>query len=143
MAFYEYTHIIQYTMKKETPTFWVSNISNRNVSLADLNLTIKAFSSVNLLDKKHYQYTSDQLTKSVESGSIFKKRDKIIVRKVAPEVLKANVPLTRETFIPSRERSVLSIKEENYDELNLSDEEFAKENADIASLDEKTITKKV
>lgn len=131
------------TMKTEAPTFWVTNISPRNVSLADLNLTIRAFSSVNLLDKKHYQYTLEQLQKSVEAGSIFKKRDKIIVRKIAPEVLKANVPLTRETFIPSRERSIFSIKEEKYDELNLSNEEYAKENADIVILDEKPLIKKV
>jgi len=120
-----------------------------NVSLADLNLTIKAYSSVNLLDKKHYQYTLEQLIKSVEAGSIFKKRDKIVVRKIAPEILKANVPLTRETFIPTRERSLLSIKEENYEELNLSeadqkksDEEFAKANADLADADSKPLPQK-
>lgn len=137
-------------MKKEEPTFWVTNISNMNVSLADLNLTVKAFSSVNLLDKKHYYYTQEQLTKSFESGSIHKKRDKIIVRKVAPEILKANVPLTRETFIPTRERSLLAIKEENYEELTLSEEEqkksdemFAKENADTADADTKPMLQKV
>lgn len=137
-------------MKKEEPTFWVTNISNMNVSLADLNLTVKAFSSVNLLDKKHYYYTQEQLTKSFESGSIHKKRDKIIVRKVAPEILKANVPLTRETFIPSRERSLLAIKEENYEELTLSEEDqkksdemFAKENADTADADTKPMIQKV
>lgn len=136
-------------MKKESPTFWVTNISPMNVSLADLNLTIKAYSSVNLLDKKHYQYTLEQLIKSVEAGSIFKKRDKIVVRKIAPEILKANVPLTRETFIPTRERSLLSIKEENYEELNLSeadqkksDEEFAKANADLADADSKPLPQK-
>lgn len=130
-------------MKKEAPTFWVTNISPMNVSLADLALTIKAYSSVNLLDVKHYQYTKEQLQKSFESGSIFKKRDKIVVRKIAPEILKANVPLTRETFIPSRERSTLVIKEENYEELNVSDEEFAEENADIVELDNQPINKKV
>lgn len=137
-------------MKKPETTFWVTNISNMNVSLADLNLTVKAYSSVNLLDKKHYYYTLEQLTKSHESGSIFKKRDKIIVRKVAPEVLKANIPLTRETFIPTRERSVLEIKEENYEELNLSeedqkksDEAFARENADTADADTKPMLQKV
>ncbi len=130
-------------MKKEAITFWVTNISNMNVSLADLNLTIKAYSSVNLMDMRHYQYKIEQLKTSVESGSIFKKRDKIIVRKVAPEVLKANVPLTRETFIPTRERSLLSIKEENYEELNVSDEEFAKDNADTADADTKPMIQKV
>lgn len=127
--------------KPDTSTFWVTNISPMNVSLTDLNLTVKAFSSANLLDKKHYQYTTEQLTKSFESGSIFKKRDKIIVRRLAPEVLKLNVPFSRETFIPSRERSVLVIKEENYEELNVGAAEqdlinYAKENADTAQMDE-------
>jgi hypothetical protein len=118
-----------------TPTFWVTNLCNRNVSLADLNVTIKAFSSVNLLDKKHYYYTLEQLEKSHQSGSIYKKRDKIVKRKIEPEILKANIPLLRETFIPNRERSTLIIKEEKYEELQISDEEFAKENADTAQMD--------
>lgn len=121
--------------KSEAPTFWVSNLSNRNVSLADLNLTIKAFSSVNLLDGRHYYYTLEQLQKSMVSGSIFKKRDKIAVRKIAPEILTANIPLLRETFIPTRERSTMAINEEKYEELNVSDEDFAKENADTAIMD--------
>jgi len=129
--------------KPEAQTFWVTNISNRNVSLADLNLTIKAYSSVNLLDKKHYQYTSEQLAKSVESGSIFKKSDKLVVRKVAPKVFKYNVPFASETFIPSRERSTLAIKEEYYEELNVSDEEFAEEHADTAHADTQPMLKKV
>jgi len=110
-------------------------MSNRNVSLADLNLTIKAYSCVNLLDSRHYYYTLEQLQKSEKSGSIFKKRDKVIVRKVKPEVLQANIPLLRETFIPSREKSILEIKEEVYEELNVSDEEFAKENADMVDVE--------
>jgi hypothetical protein len=122
-------------MKPTQPAFWVTNMSNRNVSLADLNLTIKAFSSVNLLDRKHYAYNIDQLKKSEESGSIFNKRNKIVVRQVAPQVIKMAVPALAETYIPSRERSVYSIKEEKYEELSLSDEDFAKENADIVELD--------
>lgn len=129
-------------MKTDLPTFWLTNVSNRNVSLTDLNLTVKAYNSINLLDKKHYQYTLEQLKKSEESGSIFKKRDKLVVRKVAPEILKANMPLLRETFIPSRERSTYIIKEENYEELNVSDEQFAQDNADIIELDGKPLLKK-
>ena len=122
-------------IKKNKDSFWLTNMSNRNVSLADLNLTIKAYSCVNLLDSRHYYYTLEQLQKSEKSGSIFKKRDKVIVRKVKPEVLQANIPLLRETFIPSREKSILEIKEEVYEELNVSDEEFAKENADMVDVE--------
>lgn len=122
-------------MKTSAPSFWLTNISKRNVSLADLNLTIKSFSSVNLLDKRHYAYTLEQLEKSVSSGSVFKKRDKIVVRILAPEVTKKNMIIDRDTSIPSRERSIYSIKQENYEELNVSDEDFAKDNADTAEMD--------
>jgi hypothetical protein len=122
-------------MKKEQPTFWVTNQSNRNVSLTDLNLTIKAFSSVNLLDKKHYSYTLEQLQLSEQRGSIFNKKYWIKVRKVEPEVIKMNVPFSSETFIPSRERSVLVIEHKNYEELNVSDEEFAEDNVELNEMD--------
>lgn len=122
-------------MRTIAPTFWVTNISKRNVSLSDLNLTIKAFASINLLDNKHYSYSIQQLQASAKSGSIYAKRDKIVVRDVAPEMLKMNVPRLAETYIPSRERSVYVIENKEYEELNMSDEDFAKENADIVELD--------
>lgn len=122
-------------MKTPAPTFWVTNISNRNVSLADLNLTIKAFSSVNLMDKKHYAYTLEQLQKSSSTGSIHAKQDKIVIRKTAPTVLKLNVPFDHETYIPSRERSTFSIKEEYYEELNITDDDYANESAEMIEAD--------
>lgn len=114
-------------MKKEVPTFWVTNISNRNVSLADLDLTIPAFTSVNLLNKRHYQYNAEQLEKSEASGSIFAKRDKIKKRQTPPAVIKVSTPILQETHIPSRERSTLNVKEEHYEELQVTDEEYLKE----------------
>jgi hypothetical protein len=116
-------------------SFWVTNISKMNVSLTDLNLTIKSFTTVNLLDNKHYSYSVEQLIKSATEGSIFKKRDKIVIRQKAPEQKKNKVLFDRETMIPSRERSLFNIKEEYYEELDISDEEFAKENADTAEID--------
>lgn len=118
-----------------TDAFWITNISNRNVSLSDLNLTIKAYSSINLLNKKHYNYTLEQLIKSRDSGSIFNKRNKIKVRQIEPEIIKMNAPTLAETYIPSRERSIYSIKEEKYEELMMSDEAFAEENASLIELD--------
>ena len=119
--------------------FWVTNISKMNVSLSDLNLTVKAFSSVNLLDHRHYSYTLEQLEASKKNGSIARKKDKIKVRDIAPEVIKMNVPFLRETYIPSRERSAYEIKKETYEELSLSDEQFAEENAETADLDTKPL----
>jgi hypothetical protein len=131
-------------MKPPAPSFWLTNISDRNVSLSDLNLTINAFTSVNLLDKKHYKYTLEQLEKSVKEGSVFKKRNKIVKRNLAPEQTKKyNISINKEEVIPSRERSLFTIKETNYDELNVSDEQFAKDNIEIVTLDEKPLLKKI
>lgn len=120
-------------MKKPVPTFWISNICNRNVSLADLNLTVPAFRSINLLDKRHYQYTLERLQASVTNGSIFKKSDKIKVRQIAPVVIQPSMPFLKETFIPSREKSVLSIKEEHYAELEINDIEQKKKDEEYAN----------
>lgn len=129
--------------------FWVTNASPMNVTLADLALNIRAFSTVNLLDKKHYNYTIEQLIKSKEKGSIFKKRDKIIVRDLPPPVVEKNkLPFLKDALIPSRERSLFAITEVEYDELKISDEkemqnkldeEYAKENAELAEADTQRI----
>ena len=124
----------------EKPAFWITNISPLNVTLADLALNIKARSSVNLLDEKHYKYTLEQIQKSATSGSIFKKRDKIVIRRLAPIIDKENIAINREAIIPSRERSIFSFKEEEYEELKVSDDEYAKENAELADVN---VTKKV
>jgi hypothetical protein len=123
--------------------FWVSNISPMNVTLADLALNIRAFSSVNLLDDRHYKYTIEQLLKSKESGSLFKKRDKIAVRDVPPpDPEKSKIPIVYGAIIPDRARSLFHIEETDYEELKVSDEDqkiqdeiYAKENADLAELD--------
>ena len=122
--------------------FWVTNISNMNVSLADLNVTIKARSSVNLLDKKHFYVSKEQLLKSFASGSLFKKRNKIFVRQVVPEIENTSLLFNRNESFPSRDRSILSIKEENYEELNLSDAEYADQNAELAEMDSQPLIKK-
>jgi hypothetical protein len=136
MANYEYTRINkEEIMKKEDPSFWLTNISDRNVSLADLNVTIKAFTCVNLLDKKHYSLTLEQLQTSKEKGSLFLKRDKIKPRLAAPTVINNSMPIFREAVAPSRERSTLNVKEEHYEELQVSDTEYAQENFETAEMD--------
>ena len=128
-----------------TQSFWISNISPMNITLADLAINIRAFTTVNLMDKKHYSYTMERLVKSQKSGSIFNKRDRIIVRSSAPIVVKEDMPFNRDAAMPSRERSILRIKKVEYDELKVSedkemrkklDEEFARESAELESSDD-------
>lgn len=129
-------------MKRLPTPFWVTNISNRNVTLTDLALNIPAYRTVNLMDTKHYQYTVEQLQKSATSGSLFLKRNMIVVRKVAPEIHKEKKLINHQTAIPSRERSIIEIKEEKYEELQTTDEQFASENYEMADLDNQPLFSK-
>lgn len=121
--------------------YWVVNISDRNVSLADLNLTIPAFRSMNLLDKRHHKYTWEQLEKSRQQGSIFKKSDKIKLRGSPPEIVKNSVPISFNSTTPTRQRSVMVIEEKTFEELQVleqkqQEEKYAEENAGLAQKDE-------
>jgi hypothetical protein len=121
-----------------SPEFWVTNFSNRNVVLADLACTIKAYTTVNLADMRRYGLTLAQLNKSKESGSLLLKKDTIRVREAAPIIEpKKTIPFAQDSIIPSRERSLFSIKETHYDELRVSDEQYAEENAELADLNDK------
>lgn len=114
--------------------FWVTNISSKAISLADLGIHIYPMRSVNLLDKNHYRnITEEQLIKSASSGSIFIKNKYVVVRKVAPGTPMKNILTVQEdaTF-PTRKRSNVEIEKIVYDELNISDDDYAEENADIS-----------
>lgn len=114
---------------KETE-FWVSNISDRNVSLRDLALTIPARKNVNLLNSAHYSYTKEQLELSAESGSLFAKSKLLKVRVVAPEILVKGGPTlsTMPRFIAQNTaRTKIVVEEQIFEELNISDEAMANE----------------
>lgn len=120
-------------MSNKKNEFWITNVSKRLVNIHDLGLFIKPHASINLLDKKHYFYTLDQIESSVKNGSIYSKRDKIFVRKFSPDDFNQEDKLKfdNNSTIPSRERSAFTVKEEVYEELLVSDEEFADENSDL------------
>lgn len=114
--------------------FWVTNRSNRNVSLGDLNLTIKAYACVNLLDSRHYHYTLEQLENSIKSGSLFIKRDKIIMAHSKVNIIPENkfIESKSELYI-YKKKSSFELQQKNYEELSFeedqkkSDEKFAEE----------------
>lgn len=113
---------------KNTKSFWLTNVCKRNVSLSDLNLTIKAFTSVNLLDTKHYSYTIEQLDNSYEKGSLFAKRSLIKKREIPPQKEDpVRIAFQQDATIPDRARSILVIKNEKYEELSVFDESFVEE----------------
>lgn len=108
--------------------FFVINISERNVCLSDLALTIPAGRCYDLLNDNFY-YTIDQLKASLKSGSLYKKRDKIKIGKRRPqEVGLDKIELSKYPII-TRNRSAIKIEEPAFDELIFSDDDYANEMA--------------
>jgi hypothetical protein len=122
-----------------TRSFWITNITNRNVTLADLYISVPAMTSINLLDSKHYSFTLDQIHKSVTKGSIFKKRAMIVVRRVSPYLEKSSNVSMQAAAMPNRSKSSYQMKEDKFDELAISDEEFADQTSDSVSIDKPVI----
>jgi hypothetical protein len=107
---------------KQERAFWITNISDRNITLGDLNISVPARASVNLLDNRHYSFSEIQLKNSAMNGSIFKKSDKIVVRKVPPVVQLSQRPMDiAHQGLPSRTKSVYEIKTEEYEELKIDE----------------------
>lgn len=147
-------------------TFWITNISNRNVTLSDLGISIRALSIADLSDPKRYPHLSyEQIEKSYASGSLFLKKHMIRKREIQPVIdedtfkmvnthfstsdtntalMMGKLQMDPNALLPSRQRSVLEIKIEEYEELSLSDDKEASlkqefdavaENADTVAYD--------
>ena len=119
---------------KAIKEFWIVNVSKMDVSLADLNVTVRSYTSVNLLDSAHYQLSEEQIQFSLEKGSLHKKRDKIKVRLHAPIPEKPRLIEKAENFQRPL-RSGIKTTAPKYEELDISDEKFAEELAETAEQD--------
>lgn len=117
--------------------FWITNISNRDVTLHDLGITIRSRTSINLLNKRHYQLSLEQLNDSLTKGSLFSRKRMVIKRATPPTInsLSFKMAIDHNAIIPTRTHSIYEIKHEQYDELIVSDEEFADANAETVEMD--------
>lgn len=124
------------SVKNSNETFWVTNFSKKIVSLSDLGISIQPYRSVNLLDPKRYYLTKEQLTASATSGSLKVKSSMISIRKVPPyEQIPQPIPQDDNPEFPSRIRSGIESKVQHFNELDISDEKYATDNADFAAAD--------
>jgi len=121
----------------EEQDFWVTNISNRDITLHDLGVVVRAKTSINLLNKRHYHLSLKELENSLNKGSLFTKQKIVIKRKGPPTLnsLSFKMAVDYNAIIPTRTHSVYEIKQEQYDELIVSDEQFAEENVDTVEMD--------
>lgn len=120
--------------------FWITNISDHLISLGDLGVLIRPYQSINLLDPKHYQLTQEQINSSLFSGSLYKRSDKIKVRKNPPNLTKLKGPspidFEQTNDFPSKIRSIIKFQEFNHEDYQISDDEYAKQNAELAEEDD-------
>lgn len=114
--------------------FWVTNISNKNVSLPDLAFTFPARRSVNLLNN-HFSFTKEQLETSLKAGSLSKRSDVLKIRKITPPEKSAYYIQKEEskearftTQMPLR--NMLVIENPKFDELGTSTVDFINEITD-------------
>lgn len=111
--------------------FYAINVSDKNVCLSDLALTIPARRCYNLLDQKHFSYTIEELKASMESGSLQRKKHLIKIGKGKPQVVEPLKRVLSEYPMVVRSRSAVIVEEEKYDELYddvmISDEKYVED----------------
>lgn len=123
--------------------FWIRNISNRNVCIGDLRLSIPPFVAINLFDTKRYRISKEDIQKSFISGSLSKKKDYIIkINNKLESIHNLNIKLSEIPILHKPRKNVVEVTQEIHDELLISDEDFAKENADFAEDDRKPVISK-
>src|SRR3989304_7817424 len=110
----------------DKPSFFVINISDRNVCLSDLALTIPGGRWYDLLNDNFY-YTIEQLKASLKNGSLYEKRNKIKIGKGRPEVVELHKKELSKYPIITRNRSAVKIDEPQFDDLIFSDDDYANE----------------
>ena len=133
--------MIIFPKKKFKKEIWLTNISTeKDIMLGDLALKIRRMKSVNVLDERHYHYTEEQIRKSIESGSVYKKRNVIKVRENAPTKIHYRVEVDKPRVLKNP-RNKINVEEKVFEELDFfkiesgSDEQFAAEQADTAFYD--------
>lgn len=119
--------------KKKDAELWITNISrNHDVSLSDLRLTVRRGQSINLFNKRHFHYTEEQIRKSIESGSIYKKSNFIKIREIPPVIINMRIDIAdhRLGIIPLRK--FVSLEKVEYEDLDFQDENLSKEDMEKA-----------
>ena len=113
------------------PHLWITNLSSsRDVAIHDLNLVVRKRTSINLYDFRRYPHlTFEQINNSAQFGDLLLKTNlKIISIRVVPPSNR-NKPLydleLAENILPRKARSAITSEEKHFDELEISDTDFA------------------
>ena len=103
---------------------WITNISKKDIMIHQFGIKIPSFKSIDLLELKA-AFNIKDIENSINDGELNKLKKYIRIRFDRPTSLLPKKFLERSTSSPNRPtRQELEIVEENYEELNLSDEEY-------------------
>jgi hypothetical protein len=83
--------------------------------------------------------TEAQIKKSLTSGGLSRVKDKVFVRKIPPTTTKSYksvVEMEENLEQPSNAKSIIEYKEFDYEELHITDDEYALQNSDTAEEDD-------
>lgn len=111
------------TMMKE---IWITNFTKKDILIEDLGVKIPKMSIVNLFK---YNLLEENILKSIQSGSIFKKSQYIRIRQTAPEFRKERKLVSDQPSIRLQKSGFTQEKKE-YDELRIDDELFSSQFGD-------------
>lgn len=105
---------------------WITNFTKKDILIEDLGVKIPKMSIVNLL---RYNLLEENILKSIQSGSIFKKSKYIRVRHTGPEFKKERKLVSDQPSIRLQKSGFTQEKKE-YDELRIDDELFSSQFGD-------------
>lgn len=116
---------------------WVTNLTKRDIGIGDLGVEVKSMTTVDLLSPGHSYLTVSRIKKSMESGSLKRRKDQksLIIRFSKPELIERKIEVSKVTF-PGKYRSSVKFEEKVYKELEVGgsfddDDKFAENMADI------------
>jgi len=90
--------------KKSKYSVWIRNVSQKSISLKDLNLTIPSLASLDLMK---LNYPINQIQKSIDSGSIFKNLKNLIITENVPKNVMIEPKIISENCFKSLPKSVI------------------------------------
>ena len=118
---------------------WVTNLTKMKIVLGDLKLTLQPYKTLDILDKRHSNLTLEEVAKSIQSGSIYKKwqEKKISFREKAPTPKNdKKIELSKVSF-PYKYRQYSPVEQKVFSEFDLDfdTDKFAELNADASEIE--------
>lgn len=106
---------------------WITNFSKKDIMLEDLGIKVPSQCTIHLTG--NYKVSLDLILKSIENGSIKKKSKYVKIKLKEPSSIVPLIKVSNKVMV-RKEKSNFQFENQEYEELNLTDSEFATEFGD-------------